>query len=85
MTYTIVTPKVVQKQLDALPDGIYERIAAKLQQLAEEPRPNGVVKIKGTNNEYRIRIGAYRVRYEINDKELLVLLLRCKHRKNVYR
>ncbi len=55
MTYTIITPKVVQKQLDALPNDIYERIAAKIPQLALEDRPGGVVKIKGADNEYRIR------------------------------
>ena len=85
MTYTIITPKAVQKQLDALPDDVYDRIAEKIEQLAEDPRPDGVVKIKGSDNEYRIRIGDYRVRYEIDDKELIILLLQCKHRKDVYR
>jgi mRNA interferase RelE/StbE len=85
MTYTIITPKSVQKQLDALPDDVYERIAVKIQLLAEEPRPDGVVKMKGSDNEYRIRIGDYRVRYEIDDEDLIILLLQCKHRKDVYR
>ncbi|WP_293144832.1 MULTISPECIES: type II toxin-antitoxin system RelE/ParE family toxin [unclassified Microcoleus] len=85
MTYTIIIPKAVQKQLDALPDDIYDRIAVKIQQLAENPRPDGVVKLKGYENEYRIRIGDYRVRYEIEDEELRILLLQCKHRKEVYR
>ncbi len=85
MTYTIITPKAVQKQLDALPDDVYERIAVKVQQLAENPRPDGVVKLKGYENEYRIRIGDYRVRYKIEDRELTILLLQCKHRKDVYR
>ena len=70
MTYTIIIPKAVQKQLDALPDDVYERIAIKVQELAENPRPDGVVKLKGYENEYRIRIGDYRVRYEIEDQEL---------------
>ncbi len=85
MTYTIIIPKAVQKQLDALPDDVYERIAIKVQELAENPRPDGVVKLKGYENEYRIRIGDYRVRYEIEDQELTILLLQCKHRKDVYR
>jgi mRNA interferase RelE/StbE len=85
VTYTIVIPKAVQKQLDALPNDVYERIAAKIQPLAEDPRPDGVTKMKGTDNEYRIRIGDYRVRYEIDDKELMILLLQCKHRKDVYK
>jgi mRNA interferase RelE/StbE len=85
MTYTILTPKAVQKQLDALPDDVCDRIAVKIIQLAENPRPDGVVKLKGTDNEYRIRIGDYRVRYEIRDQELIILLLQCKHRKDVYK
>ena len=85
MTYTIITPKVVQKQLDALPDDVYNRIAVKIQELAEDPRPDGVVKMKGSDNEYRIRIGDYRVRYEIHDKKLIILLLQCRHRKDVYK
>ncbi|MDX2230459.1 MAG: type II toxin-antitoxin system RelE/ParE family toxin [Leptolyngbyaceae cyanobacterium bins.349] len=85
MTYTIITPKAVQKQLDALPDDVYDRIAVKIQELAEAPRPDGVVKMKGSDNEYRIRTGDYRVRYEIDDSTQTILLLQCKHRKDVYK
>ena len=85
MNYAIITPKSVQKQLDTLPNGIFERVAAKVQQLAEDPRPDGVVKMKGTDNEYRICIGDYRVRFEIDDENFSVFLLQCKHRKDVYR
>lgn len=51
MTYTIITPKAVQKQLDTLPNEVYERVATKVQQLVENPRPDGVVKLKGSDNE----------------------------------
>ena len=53
--------------------------------LAEEPRPQGAIKLKGYDNEYRIRIGDYRVRYEVNDEEYIVILLHCKHRRDVYK
>ena len=56
-----------------MPDEVYNRIAVKIEELAENPRPDGVAKMKGSDNEYRIRIGDYRVRYEIHDKELIVL------------
>jgi mRNA interferase RelE/StbE len=85
MSYTIITPKTVQKQLDALPNAVFDRVAVKIQQLGEDPRSDGVVKMKGADNEYRIRIGDYRVRYEIDDEDAIVLLLQCKHRKDVYR
>jgi mRNA interferase RelE/StbE len=85
MTYTIIIPKAVQKQLDVLPDKVYERISIKIQQLTDDPRPDGVVKLKGSGNEYRIRISDYRVRYEIDDQALLILLLQCRHRRDVYK
>ncbi len=61
MTYTVIIPKPVQKQLKQLSPEIYQRIITKISQLADEPRPPGVKKLKGFNNEYRIRIGNYRV------------------------
>jgi mRNA interferase RelE/StbE len=85
MSYAIVVSKSVQKQIDNLPNDIQERIAEKIQNLADEPRPSGVVKLKGSENEYRIRVGDYRVRYEIDDDNQIVQLLQCKHRKDAYR
>lgn len=85
MNYTVIVPKPVQKKIDSLPDDIRDRILEKIVLLAENPRPDGVVKLKGDEDEYRIRIGDYRVRYEIDDEESIVLLLHCKHRKDVYR
>lgn len=85
MSYTVVIAKSVQKQIDDLPSDMKERIVDKIQNLANEPRPDGVIKLKGSDNEYRIRVGDYRVRYEIDDENQLVQLLQCKHRKDVYR
>lgn len=85
MTYTIIVTKSIQRDLDNLPNDIKARIYSKISQLAEDPRPNGVPKLKGYENEYRIRIGDYRVRYEILDKDETVLLLQCKHRREVYK
>ncbi len=85
MEYRIIIPKIVQKQLRKLPANIYERIVEKIALLAGEPRPAGVKKLKGFENEYRIRIGDYRVRYEINDKQLTIIILSCRHRRESYR
>ena len=85
MKYRIIIPKIVQKQLRQLPRDIYERIVQKMALLESEPRPTGVKKLKGFENEYRIRIGAHRVRYEINDRELTVIILSCRHRREAYR
>lgn len=85
MKLTIVISKSVQKQIDDLPNDVRERVLEKIQNFADEPRPDGVVKLKGSDNEYRIRVGDYRVRYEIDDESQLVQLLQCKHRKDVYK
>jgi mRNA interferase RelE/StbE len=85
MSYTVIIPKPVQKQLDNLPEDIRQRITAKILSLTIEPRPVGVKKLKGFDHEYRVRVGDYRVRYEVNDKILTVLVLHCKHRRNIYR
>jgi len=85
MSYTVVISKSVQKQIDGLPNDITDRVLEKIQNLALEPRPDGVVKLKGYDNEYRIRAGDYRVRYEVDDENQLVQILQCKHRKDIYR
>lgn len=84
MSYSIVVPKSVQKQLDRLPDQVYHRILKKIRLLAEDPRPAGALKLKGIEAEYRIRIGDYRLRYKVDDDQQVVILGRCQHRKNIY-
>jgi mRNA interferase RelE/StbE len=84
MSYSIVVPKSVQKQLDRLPEQVYQRILPKIRLLAEDPRPAGSIKLKGVNDEYRIRIGDYRLRYKIDDDKRVIILGRCQHRRNVY-
>lgn len=85
MSYSIIISKSVQKQLSNLPSQIRNRVIEKIQNLAHEPRPSDVVKLKGYDKEYRIRIGDYRVRYEIDDSNQIIRLLQCKHRRDVYR
>lgn len=85
MRYQVVVPRPVQQHLDLLPDEAHDRVLRRIVALKENPRPHGCVKLKGREHEYRIRIGDYRVRYEVRDQELLVLLLHCRHRKDAYR
>jgi mRNA interferase RelE/StbE len=85
MSYTVIVPKPVQKQLNNLPNSIFLRIIDKIKLLENTPRPQDSVKLKGYKNQYRIRIGDYRVRYEVDDDKLVVILLRCKHRKDAYK
>jgi mRNA interferase RelE/StbE len=85
MSYTIIIPKPVQKQLKNLPTETYQRVIEQIGQLSSEPRPLGTKKLKGIESEYRIRIGDYRVRYGIDDRTLTILILSCRHRRDAYK
>ncbi len=84
MTYRIIIPKLVQKQLDDLPKKQRERLISSIRLLVDEPRPSGVKKLKGYDKTYRIRIGDYRIIYKIEDQEKLILVLSSIHRKDAY-
>ena len=73
------------RALQKLPLDVQRRIVAAAALLADVPRPAGVVKLAGDDNLWRIRIGDYRLLYEIHDDRLIVLVLRVAHRKDVYR
>ncbi len=85
MAYRVIIPRPVRKQLDKLPRDIRIRLLQRIALLKENPRPLGAAKLKGYEYEYRIRVGSYRVRYEVREPENVVLLLHCKHRKDAYR
>jgi mRNA interferase RelE/StbE len=74
-----------QKDIRALPDDIRSRVLSAIQALADNPRPHGVKQLKGSDYLYRIRVGAYRVVYRIHDNELEILIIRVRHRSEVYR
>ena len=77
MSYQVLIPGPVQKQLDALPQNARVRILNRLAALKDDPRPHGSIKLKGYANEYRIRVGDYRVRYEVHDQDAQVIVLHC--------
>jgi mRNA interferase RelE/StbE len=84
MTYRIIIPKLVQKQLGDLPQKQRERLISAIRLLVDEPRPSGVKKLKGYDKTYRIRVGDYRIIYKIEDQEKLILVLSSIHRKDAY-
>ncbi|MGC8643717.1 MAG: type II toxin-antitoxin system RelE family toxin [Isosphaeraceae bacterium] len=73
------------KQLADIPRGVRERIAAHIEVWGFEPQPQGVKKLSGEEDLYRIRVGSHRVIYAIRDDRLIVLVLRIGHRKDIYR
>lgn len=85
MTYQIEFSQQAEKQFEALPQQLQLRLQLRIDALAEDPRPPGVKKLKQAENQYRIRVGDYRIVYEIQDAILLVILLRIGHRSEIYR
>lgn len=84
MTCQIQFSERGRREFESLPLDIQRRILPKLDALAYDPRPPGVVAIAGKHKAYRIRIGDSRVVYSIDDDILLVLIVRAGHRRNVY-
>ena len=72
------------KEIKALPKQDRRRIVAKITSLSDDPRPPGCEKLSGYD-QYRIRQGNYRILYEIHDFELVVLIVKVGHRRDVYR
>ena len=84
MRYQVILPKSVQKELDRLPDDIARRILARLARMEGNPRPADTKKLKG-RDAWRVRVGDYRVIYEIHDRVLQILVITVGHRREIYR
>lgn len=82
--YVVSLSKTATKQLDKLPDNIASPIIIAMQKLGDNPRPVGYKKLKALNN-YRIRVGNYRVIYDVFDKILTVEVIELGHRKDIYK
>ena len=84
MTYEIRYVKSAQKELKKLPKNVQVRILRAIVFLATNPRRGNVRPMVGST-AWRLRVGDYRVVYDIHDKEIVILILRIAHRKNAYK
>ena len=85
MAYSVELAPAAKRQVRKLDRAIQERVIRRLEALGKDPRPHGVEKLEGVESTYRVRLGEYRIVYEIQDKILVVLVLKVGHRKEVYR
>ena len=85
MAYGLVLTRAARKDLDRLPREILKRADPLVLALAENPRPFGSEKLQGFENLYRLRLGKYRIIYEIDKAASLVTIAKIEHRRNVYR
>ena len=83
-SYRLLIKPSAGKEIEALPKQDRRRIVAKIMSLSDDPRPPGCEKLSG-HDQYRMRQGNYRILYEIHDLDLVVLIVKVGHRRDVYR
>jgi len=83
--YDLLISQSAEKTLKRLAANEASRVVAAIQKLAIDPRPQGCRKLSGEADTYRVRVGVYRIIYEIEDQLLRILVLKIGHRKDVYR
>ena len=83
--YRIEWTRSAAKELRKLPRQMIPKIVAEVDNLTSNPYPQGVRKLVGTENSYRIRVGDYRILYNIIENRLIVEIIRVGHRKDVYK
>jgi mRNA interferase RelE/StbE len=85
MAFRIEWKKSTRKDLRKLPSATVDKIIEAVEDLAENPFLHGVEKLSGSEHAYRIRLGDYRIVYEVVAESKLVEIQRVRHRKDVYR
>ncbi len=83
MTYAVTILRRAQRELGRLPSPTFERVCDAMRALSTEPRPSGCRKLVGRDG-WRIRVGDYRVIYEIDDAAHSILILHVGHRRDIY-
>ena len=84
MAYAIEIAASAEREIRKLPHSVAERIGAAIRQLALDPRPRASAKLRGWANRWRVRVGDYRIIYEIHDDRLVVVVVHARHRRDVY-
>ena len=84
-TYQIEWKKSALRELKRLDRKIIPRIISAVESLSTNPFPSGVRKLQGAYNTYRVRIGEYRIIYEVIHARIVIVILRVRHRKDAYR
>ncbi len=83
--YEIYIERKAERDLKKLELDIFHRIILNIKTLSKNPKPPGSRKITGSKNDWRIRVGNYRIIYEVDDRAKTVKVMRIRHRRDVYR
>ncbi len=81
--YKIEIKKSAAKEIRPLPDKYLKNVLDKISSLSKIHRPKNCKKLTG-KNEYRVRVGVYRIVYTVEDEKLIIIVIKVAHRKNVY-
>ena len=82
--YRIEIRSSAAKEIRNLPQDIRSRIIYEISALQQSPHPKNSIKLKGSDTLYRIRVGAYRIIYDVDDLSLLIIITRVRHRRDAY-
>ena len=82
--YEVHLERSAERDLKRLSAEDFERVVASIRALADDPRPSGCRKLSGSRTDWRIRVGDYRVLYEVEDKDKVVNVMRVRHRREAY-
>ena len=83
--YSIVFARSASRELRSLDSPVALRLLKRIEALAQEPRPPGVVKLEGATDLWRVRVGEWRIVYRIADRERLIDIVAVRHRREAYR
>ena len=85
MAYEVWLSSSAERDLKRLEAEDFNRVILPIKSLAENPKPSGCRKITGSKSDYRLRVGEYRIIYEIDSKAKAVRVMRVRHRREAYR
>ena len=84
-SYVVEVKPSARKELEGLPNSVLPRAVRKMESLGDNPRPAGCKKLKGYRDQWRVRVGDWRVVYIIDDAAKLISVTRIAHRREVYK
>jgi mRNA interferase RelE/StbE len=83
-TYEVVLHREAYREIKALPKTVRKQVVEVIDRLAAEPRPPGATQLKGRKGAFRVRVGNYRILYEVHATEVVVYVIGVAHRREVY-
>ena len=83
--YAVTFARSARRELEALEPRYVARVLARIEALARQARPAGAKQLQGAERLWRMRVGDYRVVYDIDDRRRVVDIVRVRHRRDVYR